>query len=162
MHPHMRPFIYGRRFDTCIIDMRKTAERMRRALNFLAHMAANPDTVILFVAFDRRALLYFLFHHKRIFRRNHMHLIEQAAAECDNYAHCRTWQEGTLTRSEHVFGYEIRLPDVLVFPSTMYLQQKEHPAIVEVHAPSRLSSHGKQTTPAGSKDVHSNGGDRRH
>ena len=35
----MRPFIYGSRFNTSIIDLNETTILLRQALNFLAHVA---------------------------------------------------------------------------------------------------------------------------
>ena len=37
--PQMRPFIYGSRFNTSIIDLNETTILLRQALNFLAHVA---------------------------------------------------------------------------------------------------------------------------
>ncbi|CAB4070326.1 RP-S2 [Lepeophtheirus salmonis] len=39
IHPHMKPFIYGTRFGSTIIDLDQTALHLREALNFLAHIA---------------------------------------------------------------------------------------------------------------------------
>ena len=73
--PQMRPFIYGNRFDTTIIDLDETSLLMRQALNFLAHIAYQGG-VILFLA--RQPQL--------------VHLVEKAAMESGEYAHCRKWR----------------------------------------------------------------------
>ncbi len=68
----MRQFLFGRRFDTAVFDLDQTALHLRQALNFLAHLASRGG-VVLFVA-----------------RQPHLtHLIERAAKECGEYAHCR-------------------------------------------------------------------------
>ncbi len=70
--PRMRAFLLGRRFDTAIFDLDQTALHLRQALNVTAHIAAKGG-VVLFVA-----------------RQPHLtHLIERAAKECGEYAHCR-------------------------------------------------------------------------
>ncbi len=61
-----------------------------------------------------------------------MTLVENAAIECGEFSHTRHWELGTFTNSEQKFGTEIRLPDVVIFTHTMYEQQVQHPAIVEV------------------------------
>ena len=39
--PGMAPFVYGTRFDMCVIDLDQTALLLRQALNFIAHTAYN-------------------------------------------------------------------------------------------------------------------------
>ena len=42
----MKPFIYGNRFNTAIIDLDETALLLRQALNFLAHVAYNEGIIL--------------------------------------------------------------------------------------------------------------------
>ena len=37
--PGMAPFVFGTRFDMCLIDLDQTALLLRQALNFIAHTA---------------------------------------------------------------------------------------------------------------------------
>ncbi len=97
----MKPFIYGNRFDTAIINLDETALLLRQALNFLAHIAYNGG-IILFLA--RQPQL--------------VHLVERAAIESGEYAHCRKWQTAIFTDADKHFDTEIRLPDAMIFLHT--------------------------------------------
>jgi len=98
----MRPFIYGTRFDVNIIDLNETALLLRQALNFLAHIAYRGG-IILFVARQPQMV----------------HMVERAAIECGEYAHCRVWVEDIFTAPKETFGgSEIRLPDTIVLLHT--------------------------------------------
>ena len=80
--PQMRPFVYGNRFDTSIIDLNETALLLRQALNFLAHLAYRGG-IVLFV----------------VRQPQFVHMVEQAAIECGEYAHCRPWESMVFTAS---------------------------------------------------------------
>lgn len=82
LHPRMAPFLFGSRFDTVILDLDKTAFHLRQALNFLAHVAYRKG-IILWVARSPSAI----------------NLVENAAIESGEYAHCREWDIHTLTNS---------------------------------------------------------------
>ena len=82
LSPQMRPFIYGTRFDTTIIDLNETAILLRQALNFLAHMAYKGGIIMFMV---RQPQL--------------VHMVEQAAIESGEYAHCRPWNPQILLAS---------------------------------------------------------------
>merc|ERR1719483_1201580 len=69
----MKPFIYGNRFNTAVIDLDETALLLRQALNFLAHIAYQQGIVLFAV---RQPQL--------------VHLVERTAIECGEYAHCRS------------------------------------------------------------------------
>lgn len=79
----MRPFIYGRRFDTAIIDLNETALLLRQALNFLAHLSYMGG-IVLFVARQPKLV----------------HLVEKTAIEAGEYAHCRKWSHEILTNTK--------------------------------------------------------------
>ncbi len=79
----MKPFIYGHRFDTAIINLDETALLLRQALNFLAQIAYRGG-IVLFVA--RQPQL--------------VHLVEKTAIEAGEYAHCRPWKHEILTASK--------------------------------------------------------------
>ena len=76
----MKPFIYGHRFGTTIIDLDETALLLRQALNFLAHVAYN-DGIIVFLARQPQIV----------------HMVENCAWEAGEYAHCRKWETIMLT-----------------------------------------------------------------
>merc|ERR1712154_94063 len=44
--PQMKPFVYGTRFNTSIINLDETALLLRQALNFLAHIAYNEGVIL--------------------------------------------------------------------------------------------------------------------
>jgi len=82
MNPRMADFVFGTRFDTCIIDLDRTATHLRQALNFVAHIAYR-NGIILFVSRSPQSML----------------LVEKTAIECGEYAHCREWDTQFLTNS---------------------------------------------------------------
>ncbi|CAL9682227.1 unnamed protein product [Knipowitschia caucasica] len=101
-HRLMEPYLYGSRLDQDIIDLDQTMEHLQQALNFTAHIAYRGG-VILFVSR----------------RRQFVHLIENTAKECGEYAHTRYWQGGLLTNAPVQYGAGVRLPDLMVFLSTL-------------------------------------------
>ncbi|KRX37851.1 28S ribosomal protein S2, mitochondrial, partial [Trichinella britovi] len=110
----MKTFLFGQRLGICIFDLDKTLFHMRQALNFIAHIAYRGG-VILFITNDRMT----------------MHMVEKAARECGEYAHCRQWIPSLLTDSKNKFGFEIRHPDLIIMTKTLTNVFEPHPAIVE-------------------------------
>uniref|UniRef100_A0AC34G8C9 Ribosomal protein S2 n=1 Tax=Panagrolaimus sp. ES5 TaxID=591445 RepID=A0AC34G8C9_9BILA len=53
------------------------------------------------------------------------------AAEMGQYSHTRKWQEGTLTNTAQLFGAPVRLPDVIIFLSTLSSTLERHPGVIE-------------------------------
>ncbi|XP_042365298.1 28S ribosomal protein S2, mitochondrial [Plectropomus leopardus] len=101
-HRLMEPYLYGCRLDQDIIDLDQTVELFQQALNFTAHVAYRGG-VILFVSR----------------RRQFGHLVESTAKFCGEYAHTRYWQGGLLTNAPIQYGPGVRLPDLIVFLSTL-------------------------------------------
>lgn len=60
-----------------------------------------------------------------------MHLVERKAKEVGEYAHTRAWTASTLTNIKQLFGAPLRLPDVVIFLSTLTSNMEQHPAIIE-------------------------------
>lgn len=102
LHPNMRPYIFGSRLGHLIFDLPTTAEHLRRALNFAAHIAYR-DGVILFAS---------QYH-------QHCLMIEQTAIDCQEFAHCRNLRPGLFTNTRLTFRSTIRLPDLVIFLSTL-------------------------------------------
>lgn len=50
---------------------------------------------------------------------------------CGEYSHCREWRIGTFTDSTNFFESVTRLPDLLIFLSTLNNIFEPHPAIAE-------------------------------
>lgn len=98
----MKPYLYGSRLGHTIFDLNITAEYLRRALNFAAHIAYR-DGVILFLCRQPQ----------------HVILVEQTAQECKEFAHCRNWRRGTFTNSVQHFNEVTRLPDLCIFLNTL-------------------------------------------
>ncbi|XP_003691877.1 28S ribosomal protein S2, mitochondrial [Apis florea] len=113
LNDHMRPFIFGSRLGHLIIDLDKSAELLRQALNFTAHIAFK-DGIILFIAKNPQI----------------SYLVENTAKECQEYAHTRKWNLGTFTNSVQEFGIVTRLPDLCIFLNTMESVVKQHTAVV--------------------------------
>ena len=113
--PGMAPFVFGTRFDMCLIDLDQTAQLLRQALNFTAHTAYKGG-IILFVC--RQPSL--------------VHLTDRAARECGEYSHTRSWKTETFTATNITFGQEVRLPDLVVMVHTKERHQYgDHRAIID-------------------------------
>lgn len=111
-HRLMEPYLYGSSLDYDIIDLDKTVEHLRLALNVTAQTAYRGG-IILFVSR----------------RRQFCHLVETTAKECGEYAHTRYWQGGLLTNAHIQYGPGVRLPDLIVFLSTLNNVFQQHVAI---------------------------------
>ncbi|XP_069556897.1 small ribosomal subunit protein uS2m isoform X2 [Brachyistius frenatus] len=111
-HRLMAPYLYGCRLDQDIIDLDQTAEHLQRALNFTAHVAYRGG-IVLFVSR----------------RRQFGQLVESTARECGEYAHTRYWQGGLLTNADIQYGPGARLPDLVVFLSTLNNVFQQHVAV---------------------------------
>ncbi|KHN75833.1 28S ribosomal protein S2, mitochondrial [Toxocara canis] len=98
----MKWALYGERMGICIFDLDITREYIVKALNFIAHVAYRGG-IFLFVSSDRTNML----------------MIERMADSVGEYSHIRKWQEGTLTNSKQLFGAPTRLPDTIIFLSTL-------------------------------------------
>ncbi|CAL8281933.1 unnamed protein product [Gadus morhua 'NCC'] len=108
-HRLMQPYLFGCRLDQDIIDLDQTVEHLQLALNFTAHVAYRGG-IILFVSR----------------RRQFSHLVESTARDCGEYAHTRYWQGGLLTNAPIQYGPGVRLPDLVVFLSTLNNVFQQH------------------------------------
>ena len=97
----MRTFLYGARFDTAVFDLDQTALHLRQALNFVAQVCARGG-LVLFAC-----------------RQPHLtHLVESAAVESGEYAHCRPWSGEHFCAPQSSYGGVVRLPDVVILLHT--------------------------------------------
>lgn len=108
----MEPYLYGCRLDQDIIDLDQTVEHLQQALNFTAHVAYRGG-IILFVSR----------------RRQFSPLVENTAKDCGEFAHTRYWQGGLLTNASIQYGLGVRLPDLIIFLSTLNNVFSQHMAI---------------------------------
>lgn len=108
----MLPYIYGSRLGHIIFDLDKTAEYLRNALNFAAHIAYRDGIILFFLRGAQNA-----------------HLVERYAKECGEFAHTRFWRGGIFTNSEKQFGAVTRLPDLCIFFNTLNTILMEHTAV---------------------------------
>lgn len=113
LNEHMRPYIYGKRLGVLIIDLDQTVRLLNKALRVTAEIAYRGG-IILFVHGSRQ----------------NGWLVERTAQECKEYAFCRRWRNDVLTNSEKTFGAVTRLPDLVVFLSTMDQANSQHNAVV--------------------------------
>ncbi|KAK5852334.1 hypothetical protein PBY51_023809 [Eleginops maclovinus] len=111
-HRLMEPYLYGCRLEQDIIDLDQTVEHLQLALNFTAHVAYRGG-VILFVSRQRQF----------------SQLVENTAKGCGEYAHTRYWQGGLLTNAPIQYGPGVRLPDLIVFLSTLNNVFQQHVGI---------------------------------
>jgi len=56
-------------------------------------------------------------------------LVERTAKECGEFSHCRDWQMGTFSDSTNFYSAVTRLPDLLIFMSTLNNVFETHPAV---------------------------------
>lgn len=112
LNDYMRPYVYGSRLGHLIFDLDITAEHLRKALNFTAHIAYREGIICFF---NRNAL--------------NSHLVERTAQECGEYAHTRFWRGGIFTNANHQFGAVTRLPDLCIFLNTQNNILNQHTAV---------------------------------
>ncbi|XP_012256042.2 28S ribosomal protein S2, mitochondrial [Athalia rosae] len=108
----MRPYLFGSRLDHLIFDLDITADHLRRALNFAAHIAFRGG-IILFVCRNAQ----------------NSHLVDKTAKECGEYSHTKFWRGGVLTNSDKQFGDATRLPDLNIFLNTLNNILNQHVAV---------------------------------
>jgi len=110
----MKPYIFGTRLESDIIDLEQTLPLMQEALNFTAHIAFRQG-VILFLSRNQHMLPQ----------------IEETAAQAGEFAHCREWYNGTFTNANVQFGAVTRLPDLCIFLGLHNTVFEQHGALVE-------------------------------
>uniref|UniRef100_UPI00398EC80C small ribosomal subunit protein uS2m n=1 Tax=Pristiophorus japonicus TaxID=55135 RepID=UPI00398EC80C len=111
-HRLMEPYLFGCRLQQDIIDLDQCVVHLQQALNFTAHCAYRKG-IILFVSRTRQFA----------------HLIENTAQESGEYAHTRYWQGGLLTNAHVQYDTGVRLPDLIVFLSTLNNVFDQHVAV---------------------------------
>ncbi|XP_030061890.1 small ribosomal subunit protein uS2m isoform X2 [Microcaecilia unicolor] len=111
-HRLMEPYIFGCRLEQDILDLNQTVEHLHLALNITAHIAYRKG-VILFMSRNRQFV----------------HLVENTAKDSGEYAHTRYWQGGLLTNANILYGTGVRLPDLIIFLSTLNNVFEQHIAI---------------------------------
>uniref|UniRef100_A0A7E4ZQC8 Small ribosomal subunit protein uS2m n=1 Tax=Panagrellus redivivus TaxID=6233 RepID=A0A7E4ZQC8_PANRE len=114
LNDNMKWALYGERQGICVFDLNVTQKYLIKALNFLAHVSYRGG-MVLFVTSDKANML----------------MVEKMATDMGQYSHTRKWQEGTLTNTGQLFGASVRLPDVIVFLSTLSSVLERHPGVVE-------------------------------
>lgn len=111
---HMKPFIFGARQNQIIFDLDQSAEFLRDALNFIAHIAYRGG-IILFIGQSAQ----------------NSSLVEKTAKDCQEFAHTRLWRQGMFTNSDKIFKAVTRLPDLVIFTNSLTTVLESHPAIGE-------------------------------
>ena len=85
IHPKMKPYLYGVRNTVHIIDLEKTAEKLKEALNFVKEVISENKTLILIGT--------------KIQAKN---LVKQVAEECNIPYISERWLGGTFTNFESI------------------------------------------------------------
>lgn len=98
---YMAEYLIGERHGVCVFDLDRTAQLLRSALNFTAHMASRSGIVLFVCKYGQ-----------------HTRLVETTARECGEYAHCHEWINGTLTDAWRLFGGLMRAPDLIILLNT--------------------------------------------
>ncbi|CAD5231623.1 unnamed protein product [Bursaphelenchus xylophilus] len=114
LKPNMKWALYGERLGTCVFDLNITKQHLEKALTFLS-MVSYRGGIVLFVSTSRQT----------------MHLVERKAREVGEYSHTRKWVDSNLANIKQLFGAPLRLPDVIIFLSTLTSTLEKHPGIVE-------------------------------
>lgn len=114
LNDNMKPYIYGTRADHCIFDLNVTAEHLRKALNFAAHIAYR-DGIILFVCRNAQ----------------NAHTVEKSAMECGEFSHTRHWRKGIFHNATCQFQAVTRLPDLVIFFNTLSPVLDQHIGVIE-------------------------------
>ncbi|CAB3398941.1 unnamed protein product [Caenorhabditis bovis] len=114
VHNNMKWALYGERLGVCVFDLDITKAYLVRALNFVAHVAMRGG-MLMFVTSNRDTMFE----------------VEKTAEEVGQYSHVRKWQQGTLTNTRQLLGASVRLPDTIIFMSTLTSLGESHPAIIE-------------------------------
>jgi len=112
LHPNMRPFVFGTRFDSVIFDLDLTAFHLRQALNFVAHISY------------RRGIILFITRSPSV-----LNIVEKCAIECGEYAHTRAWEETIFTDTIKKFSGITRLPDCIIFLNILDTVLAQHNAV---------------------------------
>lgn len=110
----MKPYIYGARMGHIIFDLDTTADHLRKALNFAAHIAYR-DGLILMV--NRNA--------------QNGHYVEKTALECGEFSHTRYWRGGIFTNSTFQYKAVTRLPDLVIFFNTLNTVLLQHIGVTD-------------------------------
>ncbi|XP_012524121.1 28S ribosomal protein S2, mitochondrial [Monomorium pharaonis] len=112
LNEHMETFIFGSRLGHLIIDLDQTAELLRQALNFIAHIAFRGG-IILFISRNPQIT----------------HVVDQTAKECKEFSQTRHWRPGLFPNSQNSFKATTRLPDLCIFLGTLDTVMAEHVAV---------------------------------
>lgn len=112
--PWQSDIVFGTRINTDIIDLEKTIPRLRRALNFVAHIAFRHGIILFMTRYGQ-----------------HIPMVEKTAADAGEYSNCKLWNNGAFTDSTRRFGSVIRLPDVCIFMHTHEKLNEPHGALAE-------------------------------
>ena len=94
-NPKMAPFIFGKRSSIYIIDLEKTAELLKRAIEFFKELSRKGE-LILFVGTKRQA----------------QDIVKEQAAACGMYAVNHRWPGGLLTNFSTIKKSIARLKDI--------------------------------------------------
>lgn len=114
LETQMKPFIYGIRQNQVIFDLDQTAELLKDALNFTAHIAYRGG-IILFVGQSAQNSL----------------LVENTAKQCKEFAHTRFWRQGMFTNADKIFKAVTRMPDLVILTNTLTTVLDSNAAINE-------------------------------
>ncbi|KAL0109592.1 hypothetical protein PUN28_014563 [Cardiocondyla obscurior] len=112
LHENMETFVFGSRLGHLIIDLDQTAEMLKQALNFAAHIAFR-DGIILFISRNPQVT----------------HLVDKTAKECKEFSQTRFWRNGLFPNSTNQFKATTRLPDLCIFLNTLDTVLSEHTAV---------------------------------
>lgn len=112
LHKRMETFIFGSRLGHLIIDLDQTAELLRQALNFAAHVAFR-DGIILFISKNPQST----------------YIVDKTAKECKEFSHTRYWKMGIFPNSKNQFKTMTRMPDLCIFINTLDTVLAEHIAV---------------------------------
>ncbi|KAG5443066.1 28S ribosomal protein S2, mitochondrial [Clonorchis sinensis] len=109
---YMIPYIYGCRQGVDILDLDQTGPLLFDALNFTAHIAYRKG-IILFISDNQQTLP----------------LVERTARNVGEFSCCRKWYTAVFTDTKNLFRGAVRLPDLVIFLSTLTTLAQPHTAV---------------------------------
>jgi len=115
LHKNMETFVFGSRLGHLIIDLDQTADLLREALNFTAHIAFNQG-IIMFISRNPQFT----------------YIIDKTAKECNEFSQTRFWRSGIFLNTTKQFKTITRLPDLCILLNTLDNAMVDH--LVVKHA----------------------------
>ncbi|XP_075253168.1 small ribosomal subunit protein uS2m-like [Convolutriloba macropyga] len=108
-------YVFGNRLDIDIINLEKTVERLRNALNVIAHIVFRNGIVLFVLRPGHREC----------------HFVDQQALDVGEYSNTRQWRDTFLSSRAASYEENVRVPDLIVLFSCHNSIFAPHPCLKE-------------------------------